>query len=161
MSRESAAHVTQIAPPSRVGRAASPADSPSPQDRAFIALQHAYRPHGGLSRLSGLVATQRCSSEARDNDATDLTQAGRLFSFRWHADLWVPMFQFDFSGTKAAAGPRSAVAELGPGFDGWALAHWFVQPNGWLAGRRPIECLDTHLPDVLEAARADRCVTAG
>lgn len=71
------------------------------------------------------------------------------------------MFQLTLPGPTVAAGPQRVVAELGRNFDGWALAGWFVQPNAWLANQSPIECLGSRLPDVLEAARADRFVTTG
>ncbi len=69
------------------------------------------------------------------------------------------MFQFALPGPTVAAGPQSVVAELGRNFDGWALAGWFVQPHAGLANQSPIACLGSRLPDVLEAARADRLVT--
>ncbi|PTT81545.1 hypothetical protein DBR42_17985 [Pelomonas sp. HMWF004] len=151
-----------VQPPSRhgvmtpPGQAASAADSPSARDCAFIGLQNAYRPHGGLSRLNGLAARRHARPEAQDRDVVGLVEAGSVFGFQWHADFWVPLFQFDFSGTQVAAAPQRVVAELGETVDGWALATWFVEPSCSLDGRSPIECLDLHLPDVLEAARAAR-----
>ena len=91
----------------------------------------------------------------------DLVDAGGLFGFQWYDALWRPMFQFERQGPTVAAGPQRVVAELGSSFDGWALASWFVQPNSWLANHSPIECLGSRLPDVLEAARADRFVATG
>ena len=142
-------------------RAASASGNPSVQDCAFIALLNAYRPHAGLSRLHGLAAGGRFRSEVPDNDIEDLVDTGGLFGFRWNDALWIPMFQFEMPGPKVAAGPQRVVAELGRAFDGWALASWFVQPNTWLASHRPIECLGSGLPDVLQAARADRFVMTG
>ncbi len=133
------------------------AGPPTALDRAFIALQNAYRPHGGLSRLRGLAC-------GRVADAGGLVDTGAVFGFRWHDDLWIPLFQFDTSAVpvgSVAAGPRRVVAELGRGFDGWALAQWFVHPCDSLAGQMPIECLPLRLPEVLEAARADRVAAAG
>jgi hypothetical protein len=71
------------------------------------------------------------------------------------------MFQFILSGPALSTGPQRVVAELGGSFDGWALASWFVAPNSFLANHRPIDCLDSHLPNVLEAARADRSMATG
>ncbi|MDP4078692.1 hypothetical protein [Acidovorax sp. A1169] len=71
------------------------------------------------------------------------------------------MFQFNFPGLMLATGPRRVVAELGDIFDGWGLAIWFVAPNVFLANHSPIECLDSHLGHVLEAARTDRFVATG
>ena len=144
-----------------VARAASALGSTTPQDRAFIALQNAYRPHGGLSRLRSLSVGGFARSEGNGRDFEDLVAAGELFSFQWYHAMWIPMFQFAMPGPTVAVGPQRVVAELGRGFDGWALASWFVEPNAWLASHSPIECLGLHLPDVLEAARADRFVTTG
>jgi hypothetical protein len=139
-----------------VGRAASASGPTTPQDRAFIALQNAYRPHGGLSRLHTLNMVGVDRSGGQECEVGGLFAAGALFGFQWYGDVWIPLFQFTLPGPTIAAGPQSVVAELGRNGDGWALASWFVQPNGWLASKSPIECLDSRLPDVLEAARAER-----
>jgi hypothetical protein len=34
-------------------------------------------------------------------------------------------------------------------------------PNAGLGGRKPIECLESRLPEVLQAARLDRFVVTG
>ncbi len=135
--------------------------NPSAQDRAFIALQNAYRPHRGLLRQHSTAVDGVCRPDAPDNDIEDLVAVGVLFGFPWHDAVWIPMFQIDMPGLKVATGPQRVLAELGCGFDGWALASWFVQPNSWLASHSPIECLASRLPDVLEAARADRFLTTG
>jgi len=142
-----------------VASAASASDNTSAQDRAFIALQNAYRAHGGLSRLRSLSVGAFAGSEGTGCDVEDLVAAGELFSFQWYHAMWIPMFQFDMPGPTVAVGPQRVVAELGRGFDGWPLASWFVEPNAWLGSQSPIECLALRLPDVLEAARADRFVT--
>ena len=53
------------------------------------------------------------------------------------------------------------MSELGPSFDEWATAVWFVAPNGWLQYRAPLDLMRTDLHEVLAAARADRYVVAG
>jgi len=134
---------------------------PSDKDRAFIALQDAYRPHGGLSRLHSLAAGGSVRSEGRDGGVEQFVEAGKLFGFRWHLDFWLPMFQFDLPGSTVAAGPQRVTAEWGQSLDGWALASWFVRPNVRLEGSSPVECLASRLPEVLEAAHADRPVAIG
>jgi hypothetical protein len=124
-------------------------------------LQNAYRAHGGVSRLRSLSLGRFARSEGNAGDVEGLVAAGELFGFHWYDALWIPRFQFAMPGPTVAVGPQRVVAELGRGFDGWALARWFVQPNAWLASHRPIECLRWHLADVLEAARADRFVNTG
>jgi len=130
---------------------------PSPRDRAFIALQSAYRPHGGISR-SHCLAVGGASVSDRARRIDELVDDHQLFRFQWHHDWWLPMFQLDKSGPSLATAPRRVIAELGDAFDGWAMAIWFVQPNSWLEGHSPIERLEANLPDVLAAARADRFV---
>ena len=144
-----------------VVQAASAPGTTSPQDRVFIALQNAYRVHGGLSRLHGLNAGACVRSAGHGGDVEDLVAAGELFGVRWYRAMWIPMFQFAMPGPTVATAPRRVVVELGRSFDGWAVANWFVQPNAWLASHCPVECLNSHLPDVLEAARAYRLVTTG
>ncbi|MBC7705911.1 MAG: hypothetical protein H7274_18445 [Rhodoferax sp.] len=144
-----------------VARAASASGHESAQDHAFIALQNAYRAYGGLTRLKSLSACAGDRSVAQESEVEDLVAAGGLFGFHWFRAMWIPMFQIDLPGPTVATGPQRVVAELGRSFDGWALAGWFVAPNAWLARHSPIECLRSHLPDVLAAARADRYATTG
>jgi hypothetical protein len=132
--------------------------APSAQDRAFIELQCAYRPHGGISRLQGLASIGPVRSDGREVDADGLVAEGRLFGFEWHHALWIPLFQIDQPGPAVAAAPQRVIAEFCGALDGWALASWFVQTNASLEDHCPIEWLRTRLPDVLEAARLDRFV---
>jgi hypothetical protein len=172
-SRRTAMHTSICPPPQNVnslantlGQAAfkpgtATPGHPSAQDGAFIAMLDAYRPYGGLSRLHGLTAGGRIRSEGRESVVGDLVAEGGLFGFHWHDDVWIPMFQFNMPGPTVASGPQRVVAELGCGFDGWALANWFVQPHEWLACDSPIECLGSRLDAVLEAARADHFAAMG
>jgi hypothetical protein len=147
-----------VAAPAQAGAACG--HSPA-QDGAFIALLEAYRPYGGLSRLHALTAGGRIRFDGRDRGVEALVDEGALLGFYWHDDVWIPMFQFDMPGPRVAPGPQRIVAEWGQGFDGWALASWFVQPNAWLASHSPIECLNSRLPEVLAAARADHFASTG
>ena len=126
-----------------------------------MALLNAYRAHGGLSRLHSLSRHGYARSDGQGCQVEDLLVAGELFGFRWCHATWIPMFQFTLPGRKLSTGPQRVVAELGGIFDGWALASWFVTPNVFLANHSPIECLDSHLPHVLDAARTDRFVATG
>lgn len=135
---------------------AASTEAPSARDLAFIRLLKAYWAHGGLARLHHPGADAGVSARADEPVIRSLVEAGHLFGFDWHHALWIPRFQFVGPGPSVAPGPRRVVAELGPAFDGWAVAHWFVQARGDLAGWRPIACLATRLPEVLQAARIDR-----
>jgi hypothetical protein len=129
-----------------------------PQDRLFIALMAAYRPHRGISRLHWLSGGGRVRVDGLDTDIGALVSERRMLAFPWDDEVWVPMFQFDVSGPVVSEGPRRVVAEWSGALDGWALADWFVRPNSWLGQHKPIELIDSGLPDVLEAVRADRFV---
>jgi len=129
-----------------------------PQDRLFIALMAAYRPHRGISRLHWLSGGGRVRVDGQDTDVEALVSERQMLAFPWYDEVWIPMFQFDGSGPAVSEGPRRVVAEWGGALDGWALAHWFVRPNSWLGQHRPIELIDSGLLDVLEAARADRFI---
>ena len=136
-------------------------EATSAQDRAFIALQDAYRPHGGLLRSRRWPSGIRMREQGLDGDVERLLEAGQVFGFPWHDSLWLPLFQLDLSGPAVLAGPEAVVAEWGGRVDAWALACWFVLPHAGLGGRKPIECLDARLPEVLQAARLDRFVVTG
>ena len=90
-----------------------------------------------------------------------LVADAEIFGFEWEGFFWLPMFQFAMSDLAIEAAPRQVRAELGEEFDGWALSAWFVEPNMWLANRRPIDLIGPHLEAVLQAARADRFVATG
>ncbi len=183
-------HAANAAPLSAAGRwladwtpapAGMASGNPSAQDGAFIALQNAYRPHRGLLRLRCRAADAGSRREEPARDVADLVDAGALFGFPWYDAIWIPMFQFDVPGPGSASGPgpgpgpgsgsgpgpalatgpQRVVAELAGCFEGWALASWFVRPSTWLAGSPPIACLGSRLPEVLQAARADRFVVRG
>jgi hypothetical protein len=110
-------------------------------------------------RLHRLAACGPIRAAGQDCEADALVGSGRLFGFPWHDDLWIPLFQLDRPGPTLATGPQRVVAEWGRGVDGWALARWFVRPNRRLASHSPVDYLDSHLPDVLDAAQADRAGT--
>lgn len=64
--------------------------------------------------------------------------AGELFSFRWHDDFWVPLFQFDPVLPTLRAQPRRVLDELRGVFDDWDIARWYVRGHDDLHGRRPL-----------------------
>jgi hypothetical protein len=120
----------------------------------FIDLLDAYRPYGGLSRMQGLLAGGRVRCDGQDRLVKDLVDSGELIAFSWHDAVWMPMFQFDMLGLGVEPKPHAIVTTFGFGYDGWAVASWFVQPNPWLESQFPIECLGSRLSDVMYAARS-------
>ena len=164
--RHAAWGVPAPANPGPIGR--GPGAGPVlPGDAEFVALQQAYRPQGGLVRAEALAA---CLGAAGCGGYVDLARrivAGQLFSFEWHHDIWLPVFQLDPGTLAVREGPRRVLDELRGVLDGWALARWHVQPHAALGGRLPLDLLAPAPPagaaeglaQVLDAARAERART--
>ncbi len=85
----------------------------------------------------------------------------QVIAFSCGAGLWLPLFQFDFAQGCVRNGIAPAISELAAVMTDSEIAHWFVQPNGWLTGAAPAEKLLTNVAAVLAAARADRYVANG
>ncbi|QHE77365.1 hypothetical protein [Hydrogenophaga sp. PBL-H3] len=75
--------------------------------------------------------------------------------------LLFPLFQFDLPTASLVDGMAPLLAELRPVLDDVELALWFVTPNDWLGGARPVSAMQHSLPAVMQAARADRFVAGG
>ena len=82
----------------------------------------------------------------------------QVIAFSCGAELWLPLFQFDFTQGCVRGGVESAISELAAVMTDGELAYWFVQPNSWLRGAVPAETLLTNVAAVLAAARVDRYV---
>jgi hypothetical protein len=132
-----------------------------PSAAGFVRLRAAYRASGGTARSDDLA---RLLEDCRNTDFDGLTRlivSGEAFGFDWNHLFWVPMFQFDLNDLTLKKGSVQVLAELATSFEGWTLAAWFVQRNSWLNHSRPVDLIDSHLHEVLEAARADRFVATG
>jgi len=127
-----------------------------PTDADFIALGVAYRSSGGLARGDDLARLLEERGRGDFSSLARLIVGGRIFSFRWHEDFWVPLFQFDWRDLTVRAVLQTLLLDLSAVLDGWSIGHWFVQPNARLRGERPIECLDADPAAVCQAARGDR-----
>lgn len=140
--------------------AARPAPGRSPDDAAydaaFVALQAAYRGHGGIARGDALVARLARAGRGGYVDLVRHLVAGELFSFHWHGNFWVPLFQFDPTLLTPLLAPRCVLDELHGVLAGWDIANWYVRPQPRLHGQCPLELLDSKLGAVLDAARAER-----
>ncbi|BDT66605.1 hypothetical protein os1_07680 [Comamonadaceae bacterium OS-1] len=130
-------------------------------DNQFISLLDSYRPSGGLARTQETLEMfmRRCGP--------DLATVARWMARRevlyldWHAQSWMPMFQFDLVEMVPLPQLAPVLVELNPVYAPWAMAAWFAQPNPWLGGERPAEVLVSNPAGVLDAARADRFVVLG
>jgi len=132
-----------------------------PSSAGFAALLGVYRSSGGSARGDDLA---RLLEEHHRGDYVSLARligTGAVFGFEWRQTLWIPMFQFDPRDLAVKPGLRQTSWSLAADFDGWALAAWFASGNTWLGGHRPLDLLESDLPAVLDAARADRFIAAG
>jgi hypothetical protein len=129
--------------------------APAARYAEFETLQAAYRDSGGIAR--GDVLASRMSAAGRGGyvDLARRIVAGQLFAFQWHESFWLPMFQFDPLSLALQEGPRRVLDALRGVLDGWALSHWYVQPNDRLQGQRPLDLMDVDPVGVLAAAHAD------
>ena len=129
-------------------------------DSEFVQMLNGFRSSGGLARLSEVVAL----SERRgslDIAALSGSLARReLICFEWQSEGWLPLFQFDPLDMTIRSQVKPVVADLSCIYGPWDLAFWFSQPNPWLACTAPADSLLSDLPTVLQAARADRFVSA-
>ena len=75
----------------------------------------------------------------------------KIFAVQRGGRFLYPAFQFDAQGL-----PRKVIskvlAALGDAVGGWQTALWFVTPNGWLDGEKPVDLLDRKPDAVLDAA---------
>jgi Protein of unknown function (DUF2384) len=134
-------------------------------DGCFIEMMRRYRCRGGLAReIEVLLQWQqrRCGmpSSPTQRSMRPAGLAGAI-RFEWGGWAWLPLFQFRIEDLSLHEGPARVVDALGPEFDGWEAAQWFITRNNWLRDRRPIDVMDTELGLVLEAARTDRFVAGG
>jgi hypothetical protein len=129
-----------------------------PNDRDFIAMHAAYRATGGIARGGDLARLLKARERGDFVSLAKLLVSGKLLGFCWHNSFWVPMFQFDLSDMSIRQEPQQVVVLLRTALDDWSLANWFAQSNSWLNNRRPVDLLESNLPAVLNAARADRFV---
>jgi hypothetical protein len=130
--------------------------APPGRDVQFVALQHAYRGRGGLTRGDSLAHRMSVAGVGSYLDLARRIVGGQLFSFQWHKDFWLPLFQFHPERLEPLEAPRRVLAELRGALDGWAVASWYVTPSLALDGETPLAVLDVDLPAVLAVAHAER-----
>lgn len=153
-------HATLFAPLPLWEEDAALVASDLPNDRGFAAMRAAFRATGGLARADDLARLLDDRRGVFPGLAT-LIDSGDGSGFEWRDVLWVPMFQFELRDLSIKQRSRQVLAELPVSYDGWVIAAWFVRPNSWLNERRPVDLLDSNLPALLDAARADRFVALG
>ncbi len=130
-------------------------------NRQFVAMLDAYRNSGGLCRVRELQEVFARSTDVGGPDVAVLngwiTQR-EVICFNWQANAWLPWFQFDRLGMTPYPQLRPILQELNTVYDPWEIGCWFARSNPWLADCTPVDALLAHLPDVLQAARAERFI---
>jgi Protein of unknown function (DUF2384) len=132
--------------------------TPVPSGREHSAMLAAFRSSGGIARGDDLGRLLDYLDRDDFVSLARLIASGSVFGFAWRESFWIPMFQFELRDLSLKPNGQAVLAELGGTYNGWSLASWFAEPNDWLYGRRPVDLLNTDLPAVLGAARADRYI---
>lgn len=71
-------------------------------------------------------------------------------------ELLYPGFQFTSEGRPhPTVGAALEALRTDPQVSDWQAALWFVGPNGWLGGRRPVDVLDAEPDAVADTARRE------
>ncbi|WP_172746015.1 hypothetical protein [Neorhizobium sp. T7_12] len=78
-------------------------------------------------------------SKNKSMTASRWKMKGKVFSIKHGGVEYFPAFQFE-EGQPIESIAR-VLALLGEKKSGWQLAFWFTSPNGWLAGKRPVDVL--------------------
>ena len=128
---------------------------------AFDALISAYRGSGGTARAEDLALLLAEKGQGSFSSLARGIVKGEIFSIEWNSHFWLPMFQFEAHDMSMKHSVRKIMSELAHVLDNWSLATWFAEPNVWLRNCRPVDMLDSNLPEVFAAARAERFVAAG
>ena len=130
-------------------------------DQQFVVMLNAYRSSGGLARAHEVAARFRPHGWTAVNHLADWIIKRKVISLEWANKIWLPLFQFSPDTMARLPGLSEVLAELVTAYDDWDIAHWFSQPNPWLADCLPADRLATGAPEVLDAARAARFGVAG
>lgn len=131
-----------------------------PRAWQFTAMRNAYQESGGLMRAPDLASLWQGHGVSDTHLLTQWIQNRQVISFEWQATTWLPMVQFNRSTMTLVPGFEAIQAELVAVYNDCDVAQWFSLPNTWLADRSPASALRHDAPEVLMAARAERCVSA-
>lgn len=130
-------------------------------DAAFVSLLAAYRATGGLVRGED-VAEYLCRQGGDGFGAlARRIAASEVVHFRWESIIWLPLFQFERPTLSVRPEVQDVLAELRSVLDNREVTLWFVTPNAWIEGRRPVDLVKSGSFELHCAARADRFVATG
>jgi hypothetical protein len=124
-----------------------------PSSASFVAMLHAYRATGGTAHGEKLAHVLQHHGLHELMSLSRLISKGKVFSFVWRKNYWVPMFQFERNTLIPLPGLQPVIAELGKMQDDWSRSVWFTQPHAQLGYQKPVDLIGTHPATVLHACR--------
>ena len=130
-------------------------------DYWFVELLSAYRPSGGLARLSEVLSRAKRNPLPPAYSLNSSRRLSKAIQFEWQGQAWLPLFQFDLATQEVLAHVGQIVCEFDNVLSSWELADWFVQPHVALQCLRPIDVFRRSPSLLLAAARQDRFTMTG
>ena len=91
----------------------------------------------------------------RTSVAYRLCSQHKVFAVRYEGSDVFPKFQFDRRSGQPLAVMAQLLAAFPANTDGWRVALWMADPNGYLGGRRPVDLLVRDASKVVEAITAE------
>jgi hypothetical protein len=125
-------------------------------DHTFIGMLDSYRNSGGLARAQEVFMLFKSRSALGAVALAHAMAQRTVLSLEWHADVWVPLFQFELRHMAVKPALAPVLAVLNPMYTPWELAYWCAQPHKLLDCQSPADAPDTDATQVLRAACADR-----
>lgn len=131
------------------------------RNNQFVDMLNAFRRSGGLARAQEVACRFKSENSGNVSPLAGWIDNRQVISLEWQSKIWMPLFQFNPSGTTLRAGLSAVLSELIQVHDDWGVATWFSQPSSRLAGGTPADLLAASASQVLNAAFAERAAAAG
>lgn len=139
-----------------------PCNRPCSAKHRMAGMRMAFAASGGLRSVGELAQGTDLRSRSRFTHIARWIATREIIGFMWHAEPWVPMFQFE-------AGPRMQPRRslqplfeiLVPLYDAWTMANWFARPNQYLSGHRPVDEYTGNLSGVMDVAHLEHFIATG
>ena len=123
-------------------------------------IQQAFRDAGGVASGDQIAYLLRDRLDQPISTVARWIVGRHVVSYVWRCQPMLPLFQFDLPRVAVHAPVADVIRELRDVYADCRLAMWFVEPNLWLDGARPVQLIGTSPLAVLDAARADRLVAS-
>lgn len=117
---------------------------------ARIALLVEFKAYRGDQLSRRLIA--KLDGPSADDPGSRWQAEGRLLSVPFSQERWFPAFQFGDDGEPLPVLQRVLTALRTRLSGEWQMALWFTTPSPWLAGRRPVDLLQSESDAVARAA---------